>query len=235
MKRASLAIVVLIALISLLIAGCGGDEADEPTAQPTAGPTATVGATGTPAKTAAPTQAPPSGELGQIISKASSIDSITYDMVMTGPGMPAMTIKSWLKNSARKMKAESKAQGMTTVQLVDWNAGEAYMYMPDQNMAYKIELTDAPESPVEGMETVEQYNPTVLGTETYDGKECLVVEWTDEGISTKLWIWKQYGFPVKAETTTPEGKTTIEYKNISFSNIPDSVFQLPPGVQIIEL
>jgi len=34
---------------------------------------------------------------------------------------------------------------------------------------------------------------------------------------------------------TAEGKTTIEYKNIEFVDIPDSMFELPEGVQITDL
>jgi outer membrane lipoprotein-sorting protein len=35
------------------------------------------------------------------------------------------------------------------------------------------------------------------------------------------------------ESTIPQGKMTIEYKNIQFVNISDSEFELPAGVQII--
>ena len=40
---------------------------------------------------------------------------------------------------------------------------------------------------------------------------------------------------MKVEVTTAQGTMTVEYKNIDFSNIPDSEFELPPGVQIMEM
>ncbi|OGO02462.1 MAG: hypothetical protein A2Y59_06505 [Chloroflexi bacterium RBG_13_52_14] len=107
------------------------------------------------------------------------------------------------------------------------------MYMPDQNMAYKMDYNNVPESAVEETEGILDYNYEILGTETVDGKSCMVVQWTVEGITSKTWVWKDKGFPIKMETTTSEGKTTVEYKNIQFVNISDSEFELPPGVQII--
>ena len=37
------------------------------------------------------------------------------------------------------------------------------------------------------------------------------------------------------EITTSEGKMIMEYKNIEFVDIPDSMFELPAGVQIMEM
>ena len=156
-------------------------------------------------------------------------------MVMTAPDTTQTTSKVWLKAQAQKMKTETTMEGQTAILIIDWNANVMYNYMPDQNLAFKMDLSSAPESPVESTESIEDYHPVVLGTETYDGKECLVVQYTAAGAQTKEWIWKQYGFPVKIVTTTSEGTTTVEYKNISFSSISDSVFELPPGVQIMQM
>jgi outer membrane lipoprotein-sorting protein len=68
-----------------------------------------------------------------------------------------------------------------------------------------------------------------------DGKVCLVVEYSYGGAKIKSWIWKEHGFPVRTETTTADGTTIIEFKNIDFGNIPDSMFEIPAGVQIIEM
>ena len=35
--------------------------------------------------------------------------------------------------------------------------------------------------------------------------------------------------------TAPEGKTTMEYKNIEFVDIPDNMFELPAGAKITEM
>jgi outer membrane lipoprotein-sorting protein len=236
MKKLGIILIAVIALFSIVAVGCGGGEEATPT--PTKAPGATVapGTTATPEATAEPTSPPqPSGELGDILGKASAIDSVTYDMVMTGTGMPSSTTKMWLKNEAQKMKTETTVQGQTSVLLVDWGSEVAYSYMPAQNLAIKMDLGTAPESPLEGTGIIEGYDPTVIGTETYDGKECLVVEYDAEGVQTKMWLWKEYGFPVKVVTTADDATITVEYKNIDLGPIPDSVFELPEGVEIMEL
>jgi len=35
--------------------------------------------------------------------------------------------------------------------------------------------------------------------------------------------------------TTDEGMVIVEYKNIEFVDIPDSMFELPEGVEIMEM
>jgi outer membrane lipoprotein-sorting protein len=239
MKRMGFTMIMALAVVSLLVAGCGGGEEATPAPTPTPEPTATVVATATP--TLAPTATPastgtqPSGDLAGITSKAAVIDTIKYDMVMTGPGIPATTSKVWLKQKAGKMKTETTMQGQTSIMIADWNEGVVYNYMPAQNMAFKMDIGQAPESPVEGTVNLEDYDPVIVGSEVVDGKDCWVVEADREGVSTKSWIWKEKGFPVKVEVDTAEGKMIIEYKNIDFSDIPDSEFELPAGVQIMEM
>lgn len=241
MKKLGFLLIAMLALLALVAVACGGEEEATPTPTESPQATTTAEATASPEATAEPTSpAQPSGDLGSILGKASAIDSVRYEMVMTGTGVPSGTSKVWLKQQAQKMKTEMTVQGQTSVLIVDWGTEVMYTYMPDQNLAIKMDLsTDpdatAPESPIEGSESIEGYDPTVVGTEVYDGKECLVVEYTVEDVQTKMWLWKQYGFPVKVVSTSPEGTVTIEYKNIDFSPIPDSAFELPAGVQIMEL
>jgi outer membrane lipoprotein-sorting protein len=109
------------------------------------------------------------------------------------------------------------------------------MYMPEENMAMKMAFNPPAKSAVEEAQSVADYNPTVVGTETIDGKVCLVVEYTAEGAATKMWIWEEHAFPIRVEVTTAEGKTVVEYKNIEFGDIPDSDFELPSGVEIIQV
>lgn len=107
--------------------------------------------------------------------------------------------------------------------------------MPAENMAMKIDFSNAPKPVTESTEGVEKYKPIVVGTATIDGKVCIVYEYTAEEGKIKSWVWKDKGFPIRMEVTTAEGKSIIEYKNIEFANIPDSMFELPAGVEITEM
>lgn len=212
--------VCAIVLSIALLAGCATSE--KPATTPS------------PSQTTEPEDAQPSGEtLDDILGRTSGIESVKFDMIMTSPGMASMTTKVWLKG--QNMKSEATMEGQTVINIIDHETRTMYMYMPDQNMAVKVTYDQAQASPIDETQAIGQYHPQTTGTETIDGKVCLVVEYTVQGASTKMWIWQEYGFPLKVVTETAQGTATIEYKNIEFTDIPDSEFQLPPGVQIMDL
>lgn len=175
--------------------------------------------------------------LADIFAKAVGITSFKYDMVATIPGEAVVTTKMWRKG--KKMRIEGTQEGQEMIYLVDTDRQLAYMYFPSENTAMKIGLSQAQEtvgeSPTEQSGAVMGYNPTTVGTEVLDGKTCLVTEHTTETGEVKMWIWTRYGLPIKTETTTAKGISVMELKNIDFSNIPDSMFELPAGVQITEI
>ena len=79
-------------------------------------------------------------------------------------------------------------------------------------------------------EDIRDYNPTIIGAETIDGKEYIVVEYTiDVGSHAKAWIWKPFGIIIRQKVTTSDGIYISEYNNIEFDDIPDSMLELPPG------
>jgi len=175
--------------------------------------------------------------LTEILGKAKGITSLKYDMVATAPGEAAVTIKMWWKG--KKIRMEGTFEGKSMVYLVDVDEQLAYMYFPAENTAMKIGLGKAQEtageSPTEQSESIVKYNPVTLGTETLDGKSCLVIEYTTETDDVKMWVWTQYGLPIKTESTTAEGTSIVELKNIESGDISDSMFELPAGVQLIEI
>jgi len=113
------------------------------------------------------------------------------------------------------------------------------MYYPDQNMAMNMSLdtSQMAQGTMEGdMADILDHDPIIAGTEYYDGKECKVVEFTSDDMSIKLWVWVDTGFPIRTEGTNAEGILTVmEYTNIDFSDIDDSVFEIPEDVQIMEM
>ena len=173
--------------------------------------------------------------LGDILGHGTGIDSVSYTMEISGPGMPAVTTQVWMERNKMRTEMTQQGQTETMIYLVDYDAGTAYMYMPDQNMAIQMDISQVPPPDYESAQDIPDYDYNVIGTQTEDGKVCLVVEYSYGGATVKSWIWKEHGFPVRVETTTAEGKTVIVYKNIDFGDIDDSMFELPAGVQIMEL
>lgn len=229
---------LMIALISIMMAmiACTGAETtnSSSTAAPGASPLATTPtqASNTTTTTSVANTTTSGDSLANILGLAQKIPTMKYDTVMTTPGLSPITTTTWVKNT--KMKMETTTEGMISVVFIDQEAKTAVTYMPAQNIAMQMNFDQAQQSAGQDSSSIEQYNPKNLGIEIVDGKTCVVLEYTLEQATTKTWIWKDRGLPVKAEVTTATGKTVIEYKNYDFSDIPDSVFTLPSGVQIIQ-
>ena len=175
--------------------------------------------------------------LTEIFGKAKEISSLKYNMVVTAPGEIAETVKMWRKGN--KMRMEGSFEGQSIIYLMDVDNQLAYMYFSAENTAMEISLGEVQESvgesPTEQSESVMRYNPTTLGTEILDGKSCLVIKYTTATEEVKMWTWTKYGLSIKTESTTDEGTSIIELKNIDLSAIPDSMFELPAGAQIMDI
>jgi prepilin-type processing-associated H-X9-DG protein len=203
-----------------------GGTPSTPSAITTVTPTKTPTATATYGQT-----------LGDIYGVGRSIGDVKFDQVMTTSGQTQSTtlhmyIKdAWLSDKM-KFRYEIAEGGTTMIMLYDFGARTAYEYFPDQNMAYRIDFGQAEQN--NPTENANQIVPVKVGTETIDGKLCDVYQWTFESTTMKEWIWKEKSFPIRMESTTSSGTTIIEYKNIVFGTLSDSLFQLPAGVQITQ-
>jgi hypothetical protein len=169
----------------------------------------------------------------EILSLASGIASAKYEMVTTIPNFLSTTANIWVKNT--RMRMETAQLGQTEVILINDDNRTIYMFQPSQNIAFKMDFSQAPESAADSSNAILQYAPTIVGTETLDGKVCQVMQYTADGIVTKIWVWVENGLPVRILAATPLGTTTTDFKNYDFNEIQDSVFELPAGMQITSL
>jgi len=224
--------------IAIGVVGCGGSTETSKTTTTTTAPITTTKAVTT-TKTTAPTTTNPatttasSASLTDILGLSTQIGSMKYDMTVTAPGSPVVTQTIWVKKS--KMRTEVSAQGQTTILIMDAQAMTMYTYIPAQNMAMKMAWNPTTKSATEEAISVTGYHPVTVGTETIEGKVCTIVEYTVDGKTAKMWLWQQHGIPLRVEAQSPQGLVVMEYKNISFEDIPDSMFTLPDGVQIVSM
>jgi outer membrane lipoprotein-sorting protein len=202
---------------------------------------------GPPAPTATTTPTSTSGKtLSDIYGGGKNLGDVKFDMVMTSPQMPqAQTVKAYFKNfgveDQIKYRMDMTEEGIEMAYLVDYGTQTAYMWNITENTAYKMDMSQVPDNPTENED---QIHPTYIGTDTFDGHLCDVWQWTEqvagagtstENVTSKVWVWKDKSFPVKMESTISSGTTTIEYRNIVFGTLSDSLFQLPAGVQITSM
>jgi outer membrane lipoprotein-sorting protein len=233
-----LGILTLLILVTVSAAACSSESTASQTTTTTATSTTTATQTTAPANTQAsatsttstPAAASPAagGALSDILGRAAGIPSMKYDIITTVKGVPT-TAKMWAKNKSLRMEATE--QGQNIVMLVNGDTNTVYMYSPAENTAFKMDFGQAPESASDSS-SILKYNPTVVGTETLDGKVCEVIQYDENGVTTKTWIWQEKGLPVRVEANTAEGNSITDFKNYDFSDIPDSQFELSAGVKI---
>jgi len=247
MKKLLIAICPFITIVMLLalISGCsGGNTAATSTAASTAASTqaaaasaATINNTatassGTTNAATTTSASSSSSELDDIFANTAAMSSVKYDMVSTVPGQDPVTQKFWTKKN--KMRIESTMEGSTSIMFIDTEAKTMITYLPDQNMAMKMDYSQAPQSAADE-ESIQEKKPVVTGTEVIDGKTCLVVTYSEGDVSAKAWIWKDKGLTIRIETTSTEGTMVMEMQNIDFSDIADSMFELPEGIEVTDM
>jgi outer membrane lipoprotein-sorting protein len=177
--------------------------------------------------------------LDEVLTKAKGMEGYSFDIVVTQTDQPTMESKMWVEGT--DMRWEGNVEGQDIVYILNTAQETAYIYMPSQNMAMEQSFAEVSgevgESPAEEAEGIPEQNPDVLGIEVWDGKTCLLVKSTsDQGDVTKWWLWTEYGIPIKTEITSHTGEIIVtELHNIEVGDIAGSMFELPAGVQIMEI
>jgi outer membrane lipoprotein-sorting protein len=223
MKRKITLLVALTILILVMVSlvACSSKSTPSKTSAPLTTPNATTSAATTPSQTSA-------SSVTGLLGKSAGIASMKFDMVTTGSDNSVTTSTAWVKN--KKMRVENSVQGQNMVTLIDTDAKTMYLYNPAQNTAIKMDLSQAPQNPISS--SISQFNPTIIGSETLDGKLCQILQYTANGVVTKEWIWDAKGLPVRTQTTSSSGTTTTDFKNYDFSDLPDNQFVLPADAKI---
>jgi hypothetical protein len=239
-KLSMLAIITVLAVVTASLGACSKATTTNQTSTTTTSSTTSIAtATSTTTKatttsTAAQTTAVSStttstgNGLTDLLGKAATVAYYSCQVSITD-GTNTENMNEWVKTgNPAKLRMEITAAGQTTDIIYDGQ--NYYMYMPSANIAYQMSVTAAQQYTANSGDTssLTQYNPVLVGPDTVNGMACTVYQYTVQGVSTKIWIWNQYGLPVQMVS----GTTTIVYSNYSFSSIADSEFQLPAGVTV---
>jgi outer membrane lipoprotein-sorting protein len=181
----------------------------------------------------------------EIIAKTEQIDSMYYEISMIMDisefGEQSGLIKIWQKEPYIKEEITTITGNTNISILVIQRPDGTYVY--DAGLGQYVVSTDD----ISSVSTSLQYfdNDMVLDyisnistsdyeTEIIDGKEALVVEYSPSlmgnSIHVKMWIWIEKGVPLKGILDMNMEQITIKmelnYSNYSFSDIPDSIFNL---------
>jgi len=147
----------------------------------------------------------------------------------------------WEKGN--KMRCQLVVKGEASdIYILDSDEEVAYQYVPETNRAREVDFhlarTMAGEPITETVRTfIESYEEVgmqSIETETIDGKVCTVLGMSVPGVAEKkMWIWHEYGLPIREEMTIPYGTSRTEMRNIELDPIPDSMFELPAGAEMM--
>ncbi|NLW44940.1 MAG: outer membrane lipoprotein carrier protein LolA [Syntrophomonadaceae bacterium] len=208
-----LIIMVLALALAILAAGCGG-ETKETGSQPQTADEADV-------------------DLAGLLAKAQELPGMTYDAVTTVNGEETSEVKYAVKLPRIRIETGGPEIGMKMVCIIDTKEEVVYALSPDQQTATKMPLAQFEvdtATPQDYSQSLDPDSLKYIKTETLDGKECLVYEIAEPDSTGKVWLWKDYGIPLRIEFTY-EGELVVnEYKNVQVTEPDDSLFELPAKV-----
>ncbi|OGY41223.1 MAG: hypothetical protein A2Y82_02215 [Candidatus Buchananbacteria bacterium RBG_13_36_9] len=174
--------------------------------------------------------------LNDLLNRAQKVSNISYEVKIIEPDGKTIPQQIWLKD--KKMRFKAMVDSKETISIFDQDNNFIYIYTPSENKALKMSLhlgQDTEKSIIDTAVALENYQPEIIGKETIDNKNCLIVQYKFGGYLTKEWLWKKYGLPVKIESETPDGKVISSYENFNFNPIADNMFELPGGIEITDL
>lgn len=215
---------VMVIFIMVCLAGCGGSETggDQPD------------------QTADNKAEQPADEvsMADLTGKFASIPGMYFEMELEAEEVGKLsTAKFWIKGENMRSEMESPDGSGTLINIINASQQEAYMIM-GSDIAMRIDISQAAEGvtiPSEAYEDVDVAQARLVGHEKVDGKDCAVFEVAEGSGILKYWIWEDYGFPVKTEINADGQTTIIAYKNVKVEDIPDSMFEVPAGIQIMDM
>ena len=182
----------------------------------------------------------PTESLQTILEKAALIESVSYELeivkTLDDQEIQHKETKIWEKPPYLKQQQHTTAGNITTTSMVIKRPEGLYRY-DDVLQTYEFDpLAILPHPTIieTAHDLIQNQSVTIQGTEEIQGTTTTVIQYTprDMGNSTTitLWIWNDKGVPVKERsvTTTEEFTITIDttYMNYSFSEIPESVFNI---------
>ncbi|HNX80641.1 MAG TPA: DUF4412 domain-containing protein [Candidatus Omnitrophota bacterium] len=166
---------------------------------------------------------------------AQALSSVVYDSTMTFAGMPPIQSTTYLKD--KKFRFEMNMPNQKMVYIFDGN--NAYMVIPNLGTAMKMPAEKIKEQMAESHDTTDYRNiPGIkkVGDETIDGVSCEVFTYVRSEANAKIWVSRDIDFPIKSEVQTKDGTVITQNRNIrKNASINDGLFQLPAGVQLMEM
>ncbi len=159
------------------------------------------------------------------LASDSFAQEFSADLVMQEKGKGIyITGKIFVKGN--KMRQEMVVEGMKQITIIRPDKGVIWMVMPEGQM-YMETPYQAGDKKFEKWSSEKEKKAKYLGKETVSGLSCKKYQITEGGEKMHVWISEKSPFPVKMDYR--DG--IMEYKNIKFGSVRDSLFEIPSGYQ----
>ena len=174
-------------------------------------------------------------DIKDVLVNAREINSLDDEVTMEKFGED-FSLKFWEKEGMMRMDVLFK--GRTMINL--WNREEkvGYLYTAGDATATKINIEQAKDifssSIKQWVEDSLYYDLVVIKKEKVDNKDCFLVKYDRKDGEVTMWVWEEYGLPIKIVSEEEWGVVEMFVENIEMSDIPDTMFRLPLGIEIIE-
>lgn len=177
------------------------------------------------------------GMIGLVFMVGSALATdFQADMIQKTQGME-ITGKIYVKGKKSRVDMNMMGQQTQTISRLDKNT----VWIVQPNQGFYMEMPVNPGSPElirDDAELKKYASKKKVGTETMNGHACDKYEivYHDPNLGKMTtWVSKKLNFPVKVIQKGPQGESTVEYRNIQTGNVKDSLFELPPGLQKMEM
>ncbi|MBI4303960.1 MAG: hypothetical protein HY665_06455, partial [Chloroflexi bacterium] len=156
--------------------------------------------------------------LDQILAQAANVTEVKYDLVVSSAESPkVINTKVWVKGNKWRVElslppeqtsVEQPEQGETIERrttrgyLIDRGANTVYVWYSPENEVEKMTKVPAQVALPSAMmfaRVIAMSDPKIVGTETMDGKTCLVVEFASYELTGKAWIRVKSPFLVRLD------------------------------------
>lgn len=176
-----------------------------------------------------------SSELKELVNRSAGIEGLSYRAVTNYP-MWSHETRVWMQGDV--VKTETVVDGETLILVIDNARGELLSYDAAQNAATVMSLGEGhvsmPESPLEYVRELDPAEWVPGETTFFDGLRCRRFTREDLDEETVMYIWEEYGLPLRVESTVDGRTTLVEFREMEVGRLPQDVFDLPAGVQVMD-
>ncbi|ADC64510.1 conserved hypothetical protein [Ferroglobus placidus DSM 10642] len=124
--------------------------------------------------------------------------------------------------------------------LIVSNGEKMWIYDEKKNEVFVMNVSKMPVNPDYGKlvkEMLEMYEVKLLGVERVAERECYVIELKSKEMnqSAKMWVDKEFWYPLRIESESYGIKIITEYKNVEFNTgVSDELFEfkIPEGAKV---